>query len=359
MKVQKMWQIQNKSEDNAEILLYDNITSNAENPFEGGISAKMLINKIKELGNVKNITLRINSNGGYVFQAQAMYSYLKSHPANITVIIDGIAASAASVVAMAGDKIIMPANATMMIHNPFGGVTGDADTMRDMAEILDKVRDSIANTYIAKTGLDREKINQLMSDETWLTAAEAKKLNFCDEVIGAVNIAAMAVNGGMIFNNGFGFARIDDDLGAKFPKNLVNIHSNKTMQNTQKENKTEMEKFTNITELENAYPELVNEIRNSAINTERERLKNLDKFNARGREEIIAKAKYEEPKDARDIALELLQADTVTAKMEALHTDAEAVNDALTPQKTTPNARADFEADINAVANEISRMRGY
>ena len=353
-----MWQITNKSEDSAEILLYDDIASFSSENY-GCISAKGLINKIKTLGNIKNITLRINSYGGSVFQAQAMYSYLKSHPANITVRIDAIAASAASLVAMAGDKIIMPENTMMMIHNPAGGVIGDAETMRDTAEILDKVRDLIANVYIAKTGLDREKINQLMDDETWLTAAEAKELKFCDEVESAIDISAKAVNGGIIFNSGFGFARVDDNLSAKFPKNVVNILSNHKVKDTQKENKTEMEKFTNIAELEGAYPEFVNEIRNSAINTERERLKNLDKLNARGREEIIAKAKYEEPRDARDIALELLQADSVTAKMDALHADADAVNGALAPQKTTPSAKADFEADINAVVNEVQRMRGY
>lgn len=353
-----MWQITNKNENEAEILLYDNIADFDDEEW-GFISAKGLINKIKALGNIKNITLRINSNGGSVFQAQAMYSYLKTHPANVTVRIDAIAASAASLVAMAGNKIIMPENTMMMIHNPAGGVMGEADDMRDMAEILDKIRDVIADAYVAKTGQDREKIIQLMNDETWMTAAEAHELKFCDEVEKAVDISATAVKGGMIFNSGFGFARIDKNLSEKFPVNVVNICNKKIVEDTQKEDKNEMGKITNAAELEKEYPELVNEIRNSAINTERERIKNLDKLNAYGREAIIAKAKYEEPKDARDIALELLQADTVTAKMDALHTDASAVNDALTPQKTTPNARADFEADINTVVNEINRMRGY
>ena len=136
----------------------------------GFMSAKGLINRVKALGNIQNITLRINSIGGDVCQAQAMYSYLKSHPAQITVRIDGLAASAASVVAMAGDKIIMPSNALMMIHNPAGGVYGEADEMRETAEILDKIRDTIANVYVSRTGLDREKVIAMMDAETWLNA---------------------------------------------------------------------------------------------------------------------------------------------------------------------------------------------
>lgn len=352
-----MWKITNQNDSEAEILLYDNI-ANFDDSEWGYISAKGLINKIKALGNIKNISLRINSNGGSIFQAQAMYSYLKSHPANITVRVDGIAASAASLVAMAGNKIIMPENSMMMIHNPAGGVMGEADEMRDMAEVLDKIRDSIANVYVSRTGQDREKIVQMMNDETWMTANEAHELKFCDEVEGAVDITATAEKSGIIFCNCFGFARIDKTLGAKFPINAVNINVQKKAKKTQKEEEKEMD-IKNAADLEHAFPELVAEIRNTAVNTERERLKTLDSLNAHGRETIIAKAKYEEPKDARDIAIELLKADSVTAKMKDLHTDAGAVNDVLAPQKTTPDAKAEEEAAITAVVNEIRRMRGY
>ena len=179
-----VWKVTAKSDSEAEILLYDEIAGfNDEN--WGFINAKGLISKIKALGNIQNITLRINSVGGDVFEAQAMYSYLKSHPTNITVRVDGLAASAASLVAMAGNKVIMPSNALMMIHNPAGGVWGEAEDMRDTAEILAKIRDTIANVY---------------------------------------EIIAMAVKGGTIFCNGFGFSRIDEILSAKFPKNAVKIN---------------------------------------------------------------------------------------------------------------------------------------
>ena len=354
-----MWKVTAKNDNEAEILLYDEI-ADFDSEGWGVVSAKGLINKIKALGKVSNITLRINSIGGDVFEAQAMYNYLKAHPANVTVRVDGLAASAASVVAMAGNKIIMPTNALMMIHNPSGGVWGEADDMRDTAEILDKVRDTIANVYVARTGLDREKVISMMAEESWLTATEAHELKFCDEVEESVAVAAMATRNGTIFQNGFGFARIDEDLSAKLPANTVCIRPAIKIENKLKEEKTEME-IKNVADLESAYPELVAEIRNTAINTERERLKTLDSFNAEGREAIIAKAKYEEPKDARDVAIELLQADKAQAQLKALHQDAQAVNAALPPQRDTlsGNNMADEEAAIDAVVNEINRMRGY
>ena len=144
-----MWKIVNQDNSNAEILLYD-IISSANDDDYGLINAKTLISRIQALGDIKNITLRINSIGGDVFQAQAMYSYLKSHPANITVRGDGITASAARLVAMAGNKSIMPENSLMMIHNPSGFAMGESKVLQKEAEILDAVRDSIANAYMAK-----------------------------------------------------------------------------------------------------------------------------------------------------------------------------------------------------------------
>ncbi|MBR1486126.1 MAG: Clp protease ClpP [Synergistaceae bacterium] len=355
-----MWKITNKNVDEVEILLYDEIANYNDEDF-GYTNAKGLINKIKELGNVKSFMLRINSVGGDVVQAQAMYNYLKSHPANITVKIDGLAASAASLVAMAGDKIIMPENALMMIHNPAGGCYGEAEDMREVAEILDKVRDTLAGVYVAKTGLEREKIIEMMDNETWMTAKEAYELKFCDEVEEAVEIAARAVKSGTIFQSGLGFARVDENLSAKFPKNSVKISVHSENQNTKKEEIYKMNeaKITNEKELEAAYPDLVAQIKNSAVNEERERLKTLDSLNAVGREEIIARAKYDEPKDARDVAVELLMADKAQMQLNALHKDASVVNEAVLPQKTISNAKLEEEAAMNAVISEINRMRGY
>ena len=358
-----MWKITAQSDNEAEILLYD-VISDFEDEEWGIINAKGLINKIKALGNVQNITLRINSVGGDVFEAQAMYSYLKSHHANITVKVDGLAASSASLVAMAGNRVLMPQNALMMIHNPAGGVYGEAEDMRDVADILDKIRDTFVNVYVAKTGLEREKIVSMMNDETWLTAEEAYALKFCDEVENAVKIEAKATKtGGFVCKTNAGFSRLDNTLTAKLPENFrknirpTNTATPQTIQKTQETEETDL-KIENVSDLEREYPALVGEIRNSAVKAERDRLRMLDSLNIAGREEIIAKAKYENPQDARDIAMELLQADKVQAELFARFYDAGAVNPAL-PPATKPNSHADKEAAVHAVANEINRMRGY
>ncbi|MBQ3693786.1 MAG: Clp protease ClpP [Synergistaceae bacterium] len=360
-----MWKVTAKAANEAEILLYDQIADFDISEW-GFISAKGLINQIKALGKVENITLRINSVGGDVWQAQSMYSYLRSHAAKITVRVDGIAASAASLVAMAGDKIIMPSNSLMMIHNPSGGVYGEAEDLRDTAEILDKIRDTLANVYVSRTGLEREKIISMMDSETWMTADEAHDLKFCDEVEEAVEVAAMAVKGGMIFRNGFGFARVDENLSAKLPENIV-------MRAFKKEDKNEMEIKPSVfviettADLEHQYPDLAAEIKNTAneagynrgVQAERERLKALDSLNASGCEEIIARAKYEDPKDARDIAVEILQKMNAQAQLNALHIDAKAVDPVLPPEKDMPEDKAGRDAAITAVANELNRLRGY
>lgn len=360
-----MWKVTAKSDSEAEILLYDEI-SDIDAANWGLMNAKGLINRVKALGNVQNITLRINSIGGDVFEAQAMYSYLKAHPANVTVRIDGLAASAASVVAMAGNKVIMPSNALMMIHNPSGGVWGEAEDMRDTAEILDKIRDTIANVYVAKTGLEHEKVLSMMDEETWLSATEAHELKFCDEVEENVAVLALAVHGGTIFQSGFGFSRVDERLSAKMPANTIRIMPANAAESEKKEDKSEMD-IKNAAELEQAYPDFAVEIRNTAseegykrgVEAERERLKALDSLNSPGREAIIARAKYEDPKDARDIAIELLQTTNAQAQLTALHQDAGAVNAVLPPEKTTPEAQAEAEADMIAIANELNRMRGF
>ena len=177
-----MWKVTAKSETEAEILLYDMITEFDSEEF-GVISAKGLINKIKTLGNIENITLRINSIGGDVFQAQAMYSYLKSHPANITVKVDGLAASAASVIAMAGKTVEISPTGYLMIHNPSMMAWGDSAEMQRAKNMLDEVKEGIINAYEVRTGLSRQQLSDMMDAETWLSAKKAVELGFADKIM--------------------------------------------------------------------------------------------------------------------------------------------------------------------------------
>lgn len=159
----------------AEILIYDEIGA-------FGITAKQFAGDLKALGKAARITLRINSPGGSVFDGLAIHNSLKRLSAHKTVWIDGIAASIASVIAMAGDEIVMPENAMMMIHDPAGVVVGAAPDMRAMAEALDRIKGGLVAAYRDRTGKPDDEIERLMADETWMTATEAVAAGFADRV---------------------------------------------------------------------------------------------------------------------------------------------------------------------------------
>lgn len=133
----------------------------------------------------KSINLRINSPGGSVFEGLTIFNRLREHPATVNVTVDGVAASIASVIAMAGDTVTMGRGSQMMIHNPSGLVMGQAPDMREMADLLDKLaRTSIADVYVAKAGKTADHWLDLMSAETWMSGQEAVAAGLADAVLG-------------------------------------------------------------------------------------------------------------------------------------------------------------------------------
>jgi ATP-dependent Clp protease, protease subunit len=167
----------------AEVVIYDEIGAY-------GVSAKGFLAELGALPEGTPLALRLNSPGGSVFDAVAIYNALQRHSGTVTVWIDGIAASAASYIAMAGDEIVMPENAFLMIHDPAGMVMGTAIDMRAMAEALDKIKGSLLQGYAAKSGRPQEEIAPLMAAETWLDAKDALDLGFADRIAEPVRIAA-------------------------------------------------------------------------------------------------------------------------------------------------------------------------
>lgn len=173
------YSIVNKAEeDSAEITIYDAIGATWDGD---GVTAKQFISDLKAI-TAKNITLFINSPGGSVFDGLAIYNALAGHGAQITAKIMGIAASAASFIAMAAHKIIMPKNSFMMIHNASGFAWGNAAEMRDTAELLEKIDNSITSIYSSRTGKSADEVKKLMSKDTYMTADEALEFGFADEV---------------------------------------------------------------------------------------------------------------------------------------------------------------------------------
>lgn len=170
----------------AEVLIYEDIGG------WFGITADQVIREIKALGDVSSINLRLNSNGGSVFDGVSIYNYLKSHKASIEVDIDGIAASIASIIAQAADpgKLRIADNAWMMIHNPWIMTAGEAKDLRKTADTMDGIRDSLLDTYMKRTSLEREKVSDMMDEETWLNGVDAVEFGFADEMTGAMEVAA-------------------------------------------------------------------------------------------------------------------------------------------------------------------------
>jgi ATP-dependent Clp endopeptidase proteolytic subunit ClpP len=173
-------------DDRAKILIYEQI---GEDFFGDGVSAKGFVADLNAL-DVGVIDLYINSPGGNVFEGNAIYNALMRHRAEINVTIDGVAASIASVIAMAGSKITMPQNALMMIHDPSALVVGTAADMEKMIDALSRIKTGLISAYKTHSHASEEQIDEMMKNETWLTAQEAFDLGFATVVSKSVQMAA-------------------------------------------------------------------------------------------------------------------------------------------------------------------------
>lgn len=199
--------------NSADIFIYGDIVSYRWD--ESDTSASSFKEDLDNLGDVSTINLHINSPGGSVFEGIAIHNMLKRHQAKINVYVDALAASIASVIAMAGDTIYMPKNSMLMIHNPWTIAMGNAAELRKVADDLDRIANSSKQTYLQKAGdkLTEEKLQEMLDAETWLSADEALEYGLCDVVEEANQMAAS----------------INFDLLQKYknvPENLINMAQN-------------------------------------------------------------------------------------------------------------------------------------
>lgn len=194
MKISKYWSLKTKSKDTAELFLYEEISSWSGQNSCG--SAKKFTEDIDALGDIKTLNIYINSPGGDVFEGTSIYNFLIRLKCIKNVYIDGMAASIASVIAIAGDKVSMPDNSMMMIHNVWSYCVGNAARMRKAAEDIDKYNDNIKTIYLQRTKgkISPEKLTELMDNETWLSAKECLEYGFCDEVTEAIKMSACIKN---------------------------------------------------------------------------------------------------------------------------------------------------------------------
>ena len=323
-----IWNIVKNDDKNAELMLYGDI---AESFWGDTISAKEVTEYLADL-DVENINVYINSNGGVVDTAIAINNALRRHKAKVTVNIDGIAASAATLITCAGDTVKMPKNALFMIHNPLTIAMGDSEEMRKQADVLEKYKNSIMETYLQKVNIDKEKLSELMDNESWLSAEEALKYGFIDEIIENADIQVVenkVISNNMVFNM------------AEFK----NFNVDKNIKNNGKGS----EKMTRE-EIKNQYPdiyaEIINEGKEIGIKEERTRIQEIE--NLGYNHEVVDKAKFEEPKNARELALEI-----VSLMKQENQNKLNKIQDEGKPLNNMPKGNDDGVNDEQKAANKI------
>jgi ATP-dependent Clp protease protease subunit len=184
----KFWKF-TKAEAGSELILDGVIAS--ESWWEDEVTPKMFRDELAQ--HPGDVTVRINSPGGDVSAGVAIYNYLTEHDGTVTVKVDGIAASIASLISMAGDKIIMLPGSMMMVHNPWTIAAGNSDDMAQVVEMLEKTGESMVPIYAARTGLSEDRVKELLKAETWMTAQDAVDLGFADEAVEAKTSLADAM----------------------------------------------------------------------------------------------------------------------------------------------------------------------
>lgn len=231
----KFWQVKNEVNGNSEILLYGPIAG--ESSWWGDeVTPRSFAEDLESLGG-RDVTVRINSGGGDVFAAHAIHNQLVAYKGRVTVVIDGLAASAATIIAVAGDRIIMPANALFMIHNPAIGLSDyyGADELLKAAEALNTIKGSIVAAYRKRCKVSAEELAAMMDAETWMGAAECMEKGFVDEINGSVT---PVLNGNSLIVNSVQF----DTCKFKNQDALKSCINKKTME---VKNMSKLEEFLN------------------------------------------------------------------------------------------------------------------
>jgi ATP-dependent Clp endopeptidase proteolytic subunit ClpP len=381
----KFWNFKNVSNDEAELTIYGYIAMEESWWFDI-LSSKQFAKDLKGLGKKNTITVKINSGGGDVFAAHAIHNLLKENSAKIVTIVEGIAASAASVILEAGDDRIVPSNAYVMIHNPSSIVFGEAKDMLKMSETLNVIKDGIVNAYVERTGKSKEEISKMMDEETWMTGEDAVKQGFADRTSKDMNVLSnnIVMNNNMLVINSvshdlsrfknfpglkdkIGIEDEEDDLSEepRAPENknvqepLNKIYSNSNP-NTNKEEKNIM----TLEELKNLHPQLVNQITDAAKEEgkkegkkeERQRIKEIEEISNSIPADLSKKAKFEEPMNAQELAFLALKNDSRLGNQYLNNTDADSQESGANNIPAAPEQTPAKEEKPESVQDKIKNL---
>lgn len=311
----KFWQFRNQADGSGELLLYGNIAGE-KSWYSDDVTPKQFAEDLAALGAVSNITVRINSGGGDVFAAQTIGNLLEQHAATVTARIDGVCASAVTIVASHCDKVIAANDSTYMVHpvSMYCGYANAADLQKYL-EALATIKENIISLYAKKTGRTKDEVTAWMDAESWWTGPQAKENGFVDELTDEETGVAYENRGGVLFVNSVSMGA-EFDKAPEFVRNRVKrVVNNQPAGQPENQQEVQNMDIKTVDDLRKAYPALVDQIEQAAAraaaeaatNAERERIQNIEDMALPGSEALAAKAKFTEPMSAENFAKEIVK----------------------------------------------------
>lgn len=367
----KFFTISNLNDKEGEIKVYGEITKWAWQEY-GETNALIFNEELKQLKNVEKIKLRINSPGGSVFEAQTMYNSLKQfakdNKIEVESFVEGVAASAATFLALVGDTVKMGEGCLFMIHNPSTYSSGMSDDLRKAADLLDKVKETILDIYMKKSSLTREELSQKMDDETWFSAKEALEAGFIDsiETFDDVQNNITSILDCKCLETYKHLERITNSIPT-VPKNSVENKEPeggkkvmpKNLQELKDQHKNLMDEHEQEVLKNAAGSEYIKNLIQDAINGERERieaLSNVKTFNKK-QEEAVKNAMFKEPKDSKELIVEFYNSDAYKAneEIENVEKEKEAAGLNNIQEESQVNDKKLDDSIINAALDEFNK----
>ena len=304
----KFWKFCNQAGNTVELLLYGDISQTSW--WGDEMTPRQFAEELAGLGALDEIVVRINSGGGDVFAAQAIGNQLEQHPAAVTAKIDGLCASAATIVACHCGKVVAANDSTYMVHPVRMGACGyyNAEELQKYIEALAAIRESIVSLYAKKTCREKDEVAGWMDETSWWTAAQAKENGFVDELVDDEAETVVENRDGLLFVNSVNmhlpFGEAPNFLqSSKAAAPAAACFENK---NCHKEEKNMANEIKTVDDLRGAFPALVNEIEEEAAqrarDNERQRIQDIEEMAMPGTEDMTTEAKFTKPISASDYA---------------------------------------------------------